>query len=420
MPKITDILAREILDSRGNPTVEVRVKVDGGFEGRAAVPSGASTGTHEALELRDEDPKRYGGKGVLKAVANVNTVLKRKLVGMDVNQQRRIDEVMLSADGTDNKSNLGANAILGVSLAVARAGAVANGMPLYRWLRQAGGIARKDFPMPLPMMNVLNGGAHADFALDVQETMIIPRMATFRERVRAGSEIFHALGRILKKKGYVTTVGDEGGYAPKLPGNEKAFALLLDAIEDAGYAPGKDVSLGADVAASEFYDAKKGKYDMKVDKKVRSSADMIAMYEGWLKKYPLLLIEDPLAEDDWDAWEAVTKKLGKKLTLIGDDLFVTNVRRLQEGISRRVANAILIKVNQIGSLSETFDTIALAQKNGYKIAISHRSGETADTFIADLAVAVGAEFIKTGSLSRSERLEKYNRLMDIELETTGA
>ncbi len=419
MAKITDVKAREILDSRGNPTVEVLVRLDGGAEARASVPSGASTGTHEALELRDGDPKRYDGKGVRKAVENANVVLKKKIVGMDANQQRRVDEAMLAADGTDNKSKLGANAILGVSLAVARAASVANGMPLYRWLRQAFGISRKDFPMPLPMMNVLNGGAHADFALDMQETMLIPRLPRFSERVRAGSEIFHALGKLLKKKGYVTTVGDEGGYAPKLPANEKAFAMALDAIEEAGYAPGKDVALGADVAASEFYDAKKGVYKMKVDKKTLSSVEMIAMYEKWMKQYPLLTLEDGLAEDDWDNWETLTKKLGKKLTLVGDDLFVTNVRRLQEGISRQVANAILIKVNQIGSLSETLDAITLAQKNGYKIAISHRSGETADTFIADLAVATGAEFIKTGSLSRSERLEKYNRLMAIEDEVSG-
>ncbi len=419
MAKITDVKAREILDSRGNPTVEVLVRLDGGAEARASVPSGASTGTHEALELRDGDPKRYDGKGVRKAVENANVVLKKKIVGMDANQQRRVDEVMLAADGTDNKSKLGANAILGVSLAVARAASVANGMPLYRWLRQTFGIARKDFPMPLPMMNVLNGGAHADFALDMQETMLIPRLPRFSERVRAGSEIFHALGRLLKKKGYVTTVGDEGGYAPKLPANEKAFAMALDAIEEAGYAPGKDVALGADVAASEFYDAKKGVYRMKVDKKTLTSAEMVSMYEKWMKQYPLLSLEDGLAEDDWDNWETLTKKLGKKLTLVGDDLFVTNVRRLQEGISRQVANAILIKVNQIGSLSETLEAITLAQKNGYKIAISHRSGETADTFIADLAVATSAEFIKTGSLSRSERLEKYNRLMAIEDETSG-
>ncbi len=414
MPKITDIKAREILDSRGNPTVEVRVTVEGGVSAKASVPSGASTGSHEALELRDGDENRFGGKGVLKAVANVNNVLAKKLRGMHAGQQRRIDEAMLHIDGTENKSKLGANAVLGVSLAVARAASVANDLPLYAWLRKSFGIKGTDYPMPFPMMNVLNGGAHADFALDMQETMLIPKLKTMRERVRAGSEVFHALGKLLKKEGFVTTVGDEGGFAPKLSQNEKAFAFVLDAIEEAGYAPGKDISLGADVAASEFYDAKKRKYVMKVDGKSLDAAGMITTYEKWLKKYPIMSIEDGLAEDDWDNWEDLTKKLGKKLTLVGDDLFVTNVRRLEQGISRHIANAILIKVNQIGSLSETMDAIFLAQKHGYKVAISHRSGETADTFIADLAVATRADFIKTGSLSRSERLEKYNRLMEIE------
>jgi enolase len=419
MSKITDIKAREILDSRGNPTVEVKVTVDGGVSAKASVPSGASTGTHEALELRDGDDGRYGGKGVQKAVANVNNVIKKRLVGSDVTSQRKIDQSMLAGDGTDNKSRYGANAILGVSLAVARAAAASEGMPLYAYLRGAFGITAKDHPMPLPMMNVLNGGAHADFALDMQETMLIPKQKTFRERVRAGSEIFHALGKLLKKRGYVTTVGDEGGYAPKLPANEKAFAFALDAIEEAGYAPGRDVALGADVAASEFYDGKKRKYVMKVDKKTLSAGEMVSMYETWLKKYPIMTLEDGLAEDDWENWEDFTKKLGKKITLVGDDLFVTNVKRLEQGIARRVGNAILIKVNQIGSLSETMDAIFLAQKNSYKVAISHRSGETADSFIADLAVATRAEFIKTGSLSRSERLEKYNRLMEIEDEVGG-
>ncbi len=415
MPKIIDIRAREILDSRGNPTVEVRVEAEGGVLAKAAVPSGASTGAHEALELRDGDPKRYGGLGVLRAVANVNETLRKKLVGMDVAAQRRIDDAMLAADGTENKSRLGANAILGVSLAVARAAAASQHLPLYASLRAAFGV-KKPPAMPLPMMNIMNGGRHADFAIDIQECMVIPKLPTFRERVRAGSETFHALGRILKKKGFVTTVGDEGGYAPKLAANEKAFALIIDAIEDAGYAPGKDVMLGADVAASEFYDEKKDRYVMRVDKKTLTGGQLTAVYEGWLKKYPLMLLEDGLAEDDWENWTALTAKLGKKLTLIGDDIFVTNVRRIEQGISHRVANAVLIKVNQIGSLSETMDAIFLAQKHGYKIAISHRSGETADTFIADLAVAVGADFIKTGSLSRSERLEKYNRLMEIEEE----
>ena len=415
--KIKDIRAREILDSRGNPTVAVRVEVEGGFVGMASVPSGASTGVHEALELRDGDKKRYGGQGVLKAVENVNKIIGPKLRGMDVTLQRKIDDAMLSLDGTENKSKLGANAILGVSLAVARAGAAARGIPLYTYLRSVYGISRKGFELPLPMMNILNGGRHADFAIDFQECMIIPKMKKFAERVRAGSEIFHALGKILKKKGHVTSVGDEGGFAPRLASNEEAFELILDAIEAAGYAPGKDVGLGADVAASEFYDEDKKTYNLNVEKKVLAPAELIKLYEKWLAKFPLVSIEDGLAEDDWENWEDLTAKLGKKLTLVGDDLFVTNVKRLEMGISRKVGNAILIKVNQIGSLSETMDTIMLAQQNKYKVAISHRSGETADTFIADLAVAVGAEFIKTGSLSRSERLEKYNRLMEIEEET---
>ncbi|MEK9151815.1 MAG: phosphopyruvate hydratase [Patescibacteria group bacterium] len=412
--KIKDIHAREILDSRGNPTLSVKVTVEGGFVGVASVPSGASTGSHEALEMRDGDKARYEGRGVLKAAANVNEKIRKALNNADVTRQRKLDEIMLDLDGTDNKSKLGANAILGVSLAAARAGAASSNAELFEYLRAAYGIAKKGTVMPLPMMNIMNGGRHADWSIDFQECMIIPKMKSFSERVRAGSEVFHALARILKKKGYVTTVGDEGGYAPRLPSNEEAFKVILDAVEDAGYAPGKDIALGADVAASEFYDADKKKYVLNVDKKSLSPNEMIAMLDGLLKKYPVLLIEDGLAEDDWENWETLTSKLGKKLTLIGDDLFVTNVKRLQMGISRRVANAILIKVNQIGSLSETMDTIQLAQENNYKIAISHRSGETADTFIADLAVAVGAEFIKTGSLSRSERLEKYNRLMEIE------
>jgi len=415
--KIKDIRAREILDSRGNPTVAVKVEIEGGFFGAASVPSGASTGVHEALELRDGDKKRYGGQGVLKAVENINKIIGPKLRGMDVTLQRKIDDAMLGLDGTENKSKLGANAILGVSLAAARAGAAVRGIPLYTYLRSVYGINRKGFELPLPMMNILNGGRHADFAIDFQECMIIPKMKQFAERVRAGSEIFHALGKILKKKGYVTSVGDEGGFAPRLSSNEEAFALILDAIEAAGYAPGKDVALGADVAASEFYDEDKKAYNLSVEKKTLVPAELIKLYEKWLAKYPFILIEDGLAEDDWENWEDLTAKLGKKLTLIGDDLFVTNVKRLEMGINRKVANAILIKVNQIGSLSETMDTIMMAQQNKYKIAISHRSGETADTFIADLAVAVGAEFIKTGSLSRSERLEKYNRLMEIEEET---
>jgi len=414
--KIKNIKAREILDSRGNPTLAVTVEVEGDVFGTASVPSGASTGVHEALELRDGDKKRYDGKGVLRAVENVNTVLRNKLFGMDVTLQRKLDDTMLGLDNTENKSKLGANAILGVSLAAARAGAAKRGVPLYAYLRSIYGVTRKDFSLPLPMMNILNGGRHADFAIDFQECMIIPRMKKFSERVRAGSEIFHALGRILKKNNQAISVGDEGGYAPRLDSNERAFMLILDAIEEAGYAPGKDISLGMDVAASEFYDEDKKLYALNVEKKSLSALELIKLYEKWLAKYPIMTIEDGLAEDDWDNWETLTQKLGKKLTLVGDDLFVTNVKRLEMGINRKVANAILIKVNQIGSLSETMDAIFMAQQHGYKVAISHRSGETSDTFIADLAVAVGAEFIKTGSLSRSERLEKYNRLMEIEEE----
>jgi enolase len=353
---------------------------------------------------------------VLKAVANVNEVLRKKLFGLDVTLQRKLDEAMLQLDGTENKAKLGANAILGVSLAAARAGAAARGVPLYAYLRSIYGITSKDYSLPLPMMNVMNGGAHADFALDFQECMIIPKMKRFSERVRAGSETFHALAKILKKKGFVTTVGDEGGFAPRLPSNEEALKTILDAIEEAGYTPGKDIALGMDPAASEFYDADKKVYTLKVDKKTLKTQEMIAMWDQLLRKYPLMTLEDGLAEDDWEGWEDLTQKLGKKLTLVGDDLFVTNVDRLRMGIAKGVANAILIKVNQIGSLSETIDAIRLAQRHGYQVAVSHRSGETADTTIADLAVAVNAEFIKTGSLSRSERLEKYNRLMEIEEE----
>jgi enolase len=417
--RIADVRAREILDSRGNPTVAVRVTLRDGFVGDASVPSGASTGTHEALELRDGDAKRYGGKGVLKAVRNVNARIRTALLGMDVTAQRRIDDTMIALDGTPNKSKLGANAILGASLACARAAAASSGLPLYRYLRKAYRIPGASFPMPLPMMNVLNGGAHADFAIDFQECIIIPKMRTMHERVRAGSEVFHALGKLIKKAGHVTSVGDEGGYAPRLGGNEKAFKLIVEAIRAAGYRPGKDIAVGMDAASSEFYDAKRKRYTLKADRKVLTAAQLDALYASWFRKYPFLTLEDGMAEDDWENWEKHTKRHGKRITLVGDDLFVTDVKRLKQGIARGVANAILIKVNQIGSLSETMDAILLAKKNGYKVAVSHRSGETADAFIADLAVATASEFIKTGSLSRSERLEKYNRLMEIEDETTG-
>ncbi|TAK05406.1 phosphopyruvate hydratase [Patescibacteria group bacterium] len=418
MPKIAAIRAREILDSRGNPTVEATVRLSDGAVGTAAVPSGASTGMHEALELRDNDKKRYGGKGVLKAVANVNGRIARKLVGMPA-AEPMADSAMIALDGTPNKSKLGANAILAVSLALAHAVAASRKMPLYRSLRRSYGIREKSFRLPIPTMNVLNGGVHAGWAIDLQECMIIPLQKTFRERLRAGAEIFHALGKILKKKGYVTLVGDEGGYAPKLPGNEAALKLLIQAIKAAGYKPGKEVALGMDAASSEFYDAEKGVYVMRSDKKKRTPAQMLAMYKGWVRKYPLISIEDPFAEDDWASWKAITKALGRRVPLVGDDLFVTNVARLQQGIRQKVANAILIKVNQIGSLSETIAAIRLAQKHGYKVSVSHRSGETPDTTIADLAVAVNAEYIKTGSLSRGERVAKYNRLLAIEDELRG-
>lgn len=411
--KIKTILAREILDSRGNPTVEAKVVLENGIVGSAKVPSGASTGTHEALELRDGG-KRYGGKGVLKAVKNVVTVIGPALKGMEVSNQQALDERMIRLDGTKNKSVLGANAILAVSLAAARAGALALRIPLYRYIRETFAIPEKGYRLPVPTMNILNGGRHADNGLSIQEFMIIPRHKLLRERVRMGSQIFHSLANLLSQKGYATSVGDEGGFAPELLNNEKGLQIIVEAIKLAGWEPGKHVFLGLDLAASEFY--RHGTYYFLGKKQGWRPAKMIATLAGWVKKYPLISIEDALSEDDWANWQILTKELGKKVTLVGDDLFVTNVERLERGIAEHVANAILIKVNQIGSLTETIQTILLAKKNGYQTSVSHRSGETADTFIADLAVAVNSEFIKTGSLSRSERVEKYNRLMEIELE----
>lgn len=416
--KIKNIRAREILDSRGNPTVEVCVTLTSGETGTASVPSGASTGSHEALELRDGDKSRFEGKGVLHAVRNINTLIAKTLKGVDATRQSDIDHVMLELDGTDNKSKLGANAILGVSLACARAGASASEMPLYKYLRKSYKLKAISYKLPIPMMNILNGGRHADWALDIQECMIMPRMPKFRDRVRAGAEIFHALGKVLSASGYKTLVGDEGGYAPQLSKNEEAFRLIGQAITEAGYRPGADVQLGIDAAASEFYEESSGLYHMKRDGKSLRAQELLEVYKSWTEKYPLVLIEDGFAEDDWANWVMLTRELGRRTQLVGDDLFVTNVERLKKGIEMKVANAILIKVNQIGSLTETIDAITLAQKNGYKVAVSHRSGETCDTFIADLSVAVGAEYIKTGSLSRSERVEKYNRLMQIEDEVS--
>ena len=417
MFKIESIHAREILDSRGNPTLEADVRLCGGVLGRAAVPSGASTGVNEALELRDGDPKRYLGKGVLKAVKNVNGPIAKALCGMDARDQKAIDDAMLKLDGTETKSKLGANAMLGVSMAVARAAANALGIPLYRHL---GGL--NAHVLPVPMMNVINGGAHSDAPIDVQEFMIVPRGAkSFAEGLRMGTEVFHALKKILKGKKLSTAVGDEGGFAPALGSNVEALEVLVEAITAAGYKPGKDVFIALDVASSEFFDGKTKKYTLhKSDKSVKSAADMVAMYEGWCKKFPIVSIEDGCAEGDWEGWKLLTDKLGGKIQLVGDDLFVTNVKFLQKGIDLGVANSILVKVNQIGTISETLAAIDLAKRHGYTNVISHRSGETEDSTIADLAVAVNAGQIKTGSLSRTDRICKYNQLLRIEEELGSA
>jgi enolase len=406
MSEIHAVLAREILDSRGNPTVEVEVQTESG-RGRAAVPSGASTGEHEAIELRDGDKKRYFGKGVQRAVDNVNRTLGPSVIGLDALDQSAVDAVLLQADGTPNKSKLGANAILGVSMAVARAAADVVELPLWRYL---GGVQAR--VQPTPLMNILNGGAHADNGLEIQEFMVVPAgLPTFAEALRAGAEVFHALKKILTDKGLTVAVGDEGGFAPKVESNEAALGLVVQAIEAAGYEPGKDVFVALDCAASEFFDRKSGTYTF--DKKPVTSADLIAGYEALAAKYPLVSIEDGCSEDDWEGWKLLTDRLGKKLQIVGDDLFVTNVERLRRGIQGGYANAILIKLNQIGTLTETLDTIRLATDSAYRSIISHRSGETEDTFIADLAVATNAGQIKTGSLSRSDRIAKYNQLLRI-------
>ncbi len=414
--KIETIHAHEILDSRGNPTLNVSIMLKDGTVSSASVPSGASTGIHEALELRDGDKSRYRGKGVLKAVKNVNTKIAKALRGMDVTDQRGIDEKMLLLDGTINKRKLGANAILGVSLACAHTAAKAKKMPLYSYLRLAFDLQYKKYKLPIATMNVLNGGAHAGWSLDFQEFMIVPQQRLFKERVRCGAEVFHALGDILRKKGHSTLKGDEGGYSAALKKNEDAIKLIMLAIKKAGYTAGKDVFLALDPAVSEVYVKKDNKYRLKVDGKYMSAQQMIKLWESWIKKYPIISIEDGLDQDDFEGWVDMTKKLGKDIAIVGDDLFVTNSARIRKGIDMGAANAVLIKVNQIGSLSEAIDAIVLAQQFKYKISVSHRSGETSDTTIADLAVAVNAEFIKTGSLSRSERLAKYNRLLEIEEE----
>src|SRR3989338_3123762 len=406
---ISKVKAREILDSRRNPTIEVDALLSDGTLGRAAVPSGASTGEHEALELRDGDKARYGGKGTLKAVANVDDAIAPKVKWMDPFKQKELDKFMIGLDGTPTKSKLGANAILGVSLAVARAAANSKGLPLYRYL---GGT--KAVTLPVPLMNIINGGLHADNSLDLQEFMIAPiGAANFHEALRMGAETFHTLKSIFKKRGDSTAVGDEGGFAPNLKANEEALDVIVEAITAAGYKPGKDISIALDPASSSFF--KDGKYVFKAEG-AKSADDMIRMYAGWIDKYPIVSIEDGLAENDWSGWKAMTKELGAKIQLVGDDLFVTNVKFLKKGIEEGCANSILIKVNQIGSLTETLDTISLALKNGYTAVISHRSCETEDTTIADLAVATNVGQIKTGSLCRSERIAKYNQLLRIEEE----
>ena len=412
MIEITDVYAREVLDSRGNPTVEVEVTLADGTRGRAIVPSGASTGESEALELRDGDKKRYLGKGVLKAVKNVNEKIAPEIIGMDADDQVGIDKALLALDGTPFKKNLGANAMLGVSLAVARAASEFYGMPLYKYL---GGVNAK--VLPTPMMNVVNGGAHADSTVDFQEFFIIPAgFTTFKEALRAGVETFHALKSVLKAKGYETGVGDEGGFAPSCrEGNTEPLELIMEAITKAGYIPGKQIFLGMDVASSEFYDPETKLYTLKKSGQgTKTSAELIAWYKEMCEKYPIITIEDGLAESDWEGWKELTKELGDKIQLVGDDLFVTNVAFLKKGIVNHVANSILIKVNQIGTLTETLDAIRLAQTNGYTCMVSHRSGETEDTTIADLSVAVNAGQIKTGSASRTDRMAKYNQLLRIE------
>ncbi len=416
MTEVVQVTAREILDSRGNPTLEAEVLLSGGALGRAAVPSGASTGVHEALELRDGERARYGGKGVLKAIAHVNDVIGSAIIGMDATDQAAIDQTMLELDGTQSKSKLGANAILGVSMATARAASIALGIPLYRYV---GGVQAAT--LPLPMMNILNGGAHADTRVDIQEFMILPWGAeSFRDALRWGAEVFHALKRILKERKLSTGVGDEGGYAPDLPANEDALRLIMEAISSAGFKPREQIALALDVAASELFDAKSEGYRLAGEGKEYDAAGLIAYYSGLIARYPIVSIEDGMAQDDWMGWKRLTQALGTQVQLVGDDLFVTNVDRLARGIREGVANSILVKVNQIGTLSETFRAVQMAHRNGYTAVMSHRSGETEDTTIADLAVGLDCGLIKTGSVSRSDRVAKYNQLLRIEEQLAGA
>jgi enolase len=408
---IHEIKAREILDSRGNPTVSTQVRLESGVVGKAAVPSGASTGTHEALELRDEDSSRYMGKGVLKAVANVKEIIASEIEGMDALEQEEIDRRLIQLDGTPSKKKLGANAILSVSMAAAHAASQALNTPLYHYLGE-----KKDYLLPVPLINILNGGSHADNNVDIQEFMIAPiGSASFSEAIRAAAEVFHHLKKILRKKGYSTSVGDEGGFAPHLKSNEEALERIIESIEDAGYKPGKDIHLALDAAASEFYSDDKYIFK-KSDGSKRSRAEMVEFYQNLVENYPIISIEDGFAEDDWEGWKFMTDALGDKIQIVGDDIFVTNLERFKKGVNQKIGNSILIKLNQIGTLSETIETVRYAHKNGYSAVISHRSGETEDTFIADLSVALNTGQIKSGSLSRSERVAKYNRLLEIEEE----
>lgn len=415
MIKIKKILAREILDSRGNPTVEAEVILTNDLSAKASIPSGASTGRYEAWELRDGNPRRYHGLGVLRAVKNVNRIIAPRLIGHDILDIKGIDRLLIALDGTENKKKLGANAILAVSLVCARAGALSLNLPLYRYLAKTYNFSKPG--LPTPSFNIINGGLHASTNMDFQEFMILPlRKSSFAEKLRLGAEVFHELGKVLREQKMDTDLGNEGGYAPEFKKREQAIELILAAIKRAGYRSGKDVALGLDVGSSRFYDEKQQKYHLPLDRKVFSGKQLIGLYRSWIKKYPIVSIEDGLAENDWSGWSQMTKELGKKTMLIGDDLFVTNINRLEQGIEKKAANAVLIKVNQIGTLTETVETIKLARRHGYRLMISHRSGETNDDFIADLAVACRADYIKSGSVARGERLAKYNRLTEIEAE----
>ncbi|MBT4121699.1 phosphopyruvate hydratase [bacterium] len=418
--KIKQVYAQEILDSRGNPTLEVTVTTKKGITAQAKVPSGASVGIHEALELRDEDAERYGGKGVLKAINNVNTIINDVLKDQKVDELTYLDQRMIDLDGTPNKAKLGANATIGVSLALARAAAEVHGMSLYGFINDFYKFKQKEFKLPIPLSNIINGGKHADSNLDIQEFWICPQGITiFKDKIKAMSEIYHVLAKVLVKQGYDSDVGDEGGYAPDLGSNEEAIKLIIKAVEEAGYSLGNQIFLGMDCGASTYYNNTTKKYELDLDKISYTSGEMITFYQKWLSLYPFIALEDPLGEDDWEAWKKITDEFtmtGSDIMIVGDDLFTTNTTRLQKGIDEKVANSIIIKPNQIGTLLETINCIKLAQENKYKVILSHRSGETADTFISDLAVGVGAEYIKTGAPSRSERVEKYNRLLEIENE----